>query len=342
VEPTSEELLLAAYLDGELPSSERHRLEERLAREPELRQQLTLLEQTWHYLDLLEKEPSDEEHVETTLKLAAVSVSAVPPAAQNRHLRRFFTGSILWAAVFFGAFFLGERFASDDPFFNLAVERLDMYLTVQDDGIELLRQLAEKRVFLPPLPDGESAGTPGEFIPTNQYGFWSSKVMTDPQNESGKTESRYLYQKNLQKFRDMTWVKKEQIRKLHWDIEHAPRKRELVLTLQNYYYWQKSLQSYERTELRRPKRMDEKVADIAALKAKLEKQLPQYSTGSSSEIVVNDENTIKRLAELAACLSDMPIRQKERLLDEPPEQIIDFLDRYLRGQGGSPDQNEFN
>ena len=75
MKPTLEDSLLTAYLDGELEPLERQGLEQRLADEPELRQRLVLLEETWHCLDLLERESADAEKIETTLKTAAIAVS---------------------------------------------------------------------------------------------------------------------------------------------------------------------------------------------------------------------------------------------------------------------------
>jgi hypothetical protein len=116
MEPTSDEALLTAYLDGELTPQERQHLEQRLVDEPELRQRLTVLEETWHYLDLLEQESVDAEKIETTLKTAAVSLSVVPLSTwnMNRWTKWGMTtlAGLVWFAI---AFQLGNRTPPDDP-----------------------------------------------------------------------------------------------------------------------------------------------------------------------------------------------------------------------------------
>jgi hypothetical protein len=325
MEPTSDETLLTAYLDGELPPAERRRVEQRLTAEPELRQQLSLLDETWHYLDLLEKESPDAHQIETTLKMAAVSLSAAPLAVPTLNRKnKWRRATLCGTAIFLFTFFLGMRSAYEHPFFHRAVERLDMYLAILDDGSELLRQLAVQRVFLPPQTNKEPPIDPHAYEPPQHRGFWSSYPAAFRPNES-EVKPHQLFYKNIQKFHSLSWKKKKQIRSLHWDIESAPRRTELILTLQNYYLWRKSLQSYEKTELRRPKPLEEKVADIIELKKRLDKQLPDSSAPILSEIVAIEESE-----SLAETLSELPIREKERLLNETPAQIINDLKQTLR------------
>ena len=110
MDPTLDEALLTAYLDGELEPSERQSLEQRLADEPELRQRLTLLEETWHCLDLLERESADAEKIETTLKTAAISVSAPSflPVRVNRW-GRWSVAAFVGLALFAVTFQIGTR-----------------------------------------------------------------------------------------------------------------------------------------------------------------------------------------------------------------------------------------
>ena len=110
MEPTLEEALLTAYLDGELEPSERQSLEQRLANEPELRQRLILLEETWHCLDLLEKEDTDAEKIETTLKTAAISV--LPPSflpVRTNRWGRWSLAACVGLALFVVTFQIGNR-----------------------------------------------------------------------------------------------------------------------------------------------------------------------------------------------------------------------------------------
>jgi hypothetical protein len=116
MEPTQDEALLSAYLDGELTPQERQRLEHRLADEKELRQRLTILEETWLCLDLLEQESVDAEKVETTLKTAAVdlSVAAFPSLKINRW-GQWGIAVLAGLALFAITFQLGNRTPADDP-----------------------------------------------------------------------------------------------------------------------------------------------------------------------------------------------------------------------------------
>ena len=69
--PAHEELV--AYLDGELAPEECRRVEERLAKDEEYRQQLRDLDQAWEALDALPTTTVDDGFARTTIELACVA-----------------------------------------------------------------------------------------------------------------------------------------------------------------------------------------------------------------------------------------------------------------------------
>jgi hypothetical protein len=322
MEPTSDEALLTAYLDGELTPQDRQHLEQRLASEPELRQRLVLLEETWHCLDLLEQECVDAEQIETTLKIVAISVASSPLATSTWY--RFGRGGaalLVGVMVFLGTFQIGKQAPLDDPSFRQKIERLEIYRGILDEGgIELVRQLAIDRVFLPPVPDGVSSGAPSEYEPQHRSWFLGNfpDSVVSYHSEFDDAELYQLLYRNIQTYNRLTPDKAKKIQKLHQDIEAAPRQTELLLTAQNYYHWFKALQRYEQDELRKPRSITEKVAAIIELKTHLERQPGEMPV--SSEIAGFAESS--RLAET---LAELPPWRKERLLNEEPIRILDEL-----------------
>ena len=323
MEPTPDDALLTAYLDGELTPQDRQQLEERLANEPELRRRLTLLEETWHCLDLLEQECVDSEQIETTLKIAAISVSAHPLTTSK--IVRFARGSVALLAgvvVFFGTFQIGKQAPLDDPSFRQMIERLEIYHAILDEGgIELVRQLAQDRVFLPPLPDDAQSVDPSEYEPSPRSWFFGDLThsVVSYHSEFDDAELYQLLYRNLQTYNNrLSPEKVKQIQELHQNIESAPRRSELFLTAQNFYHWFNSLQRYEQFQLRKSKPIAERVAAMIELKASLE--LQPGDTPMPSEIAGFEESS--RLAETLAELTPW---RKERLLNDAPNRIIDEL-----------------
>ncbi|MCL2005763.1 MAG: hypothetical protein FWG73_06325 [Planctomycetaceae bacterium] len=325
MEPTPDEALLIAYLDGEITPQDREALEQRLAEEPELQEKLTLLGETWNYLELLEKEDADAVQIETTLKTVALSLSiAHVPALQKKPAKQWAVFAIVGLAIFFIFLQVGLRTSFDDPSFRRKLERLDMYLAItnDDDGLELLQKLTAKRVFLPALPDAELPDA-SEFKPSfriRMSNAWNRS--TGSFWNGADTELNQLFYRNLQPYRLLSREKRSQIRTLHRNIEASPRQAELLLTLQNYYHWRQSLQSYEKIALRQPKPLSERVSDIVELKTRLDGLSPETGIWLPSEVVGIEESR-----RLAAILAELPLEHQERLLNEGPILMIDELRR---------------
>ncbi|MCS7237708.1 MAG: hypothetical protein NZ899_05490 [Thermoguttaceae bacterium] len=79
------EVLLSAYLDGELDEASSRQVEVLLATDPEARRLLRQLEETWGMLDLLERTDADPGLTRTTLEMVAVAAEE-EVARQRREL----------------------------------------------------------------------------------------------------------------------------------------------------------------------------------------------------------------------------------------------------------------
>jgi hypothetical protein len=339
---SSDEAILVEYLDGELSLRDRQIVESRLAAEPEFRELSAQLEESWKFLDLLERDEVDKEFVESTLETVVFSEEQAVAEIQKQTKRRFSVKTVLAGILFllfFGfSFHIGESLAPDKNYWlrvaSPIIDRLDMYLTVVDDDPELLRLLAERRLFLPVLPANTEPIDPKEYRPLSLVRIldWESLTVYPSFAELKRRVKRIenldesLYRRfysNSKKFQDLSRDKKLKLKELHESIERSPRRYELFQTLQNYYNWCKSLQSYEKTDLRRPLSASERVEQIAALKSRLDANQPEIVTVPLlSEI-------LKSNADLAKVLDRLSMQEKETLLNTTPAQIIGILLKQL-------------
>ncbi|MDR2440749.1 MAG: hypothetical protein LBE12_15410 [Planctomycetaceae bacterium] len=338
---SSDEAILLEYLDGELSLQDRQHVEKRLAAEPEFREQLTQLEESWKLLDLLEQNEINKEMVESTLETVILSEEQTIAKIQHQTLWKF-SGKMVLAGIFlfllFGiSFHLGEHLAPDKNFWLRTalpiIDRLDMYLAVVDDDPELLQLLAERRLFLPPLPAGAKPIDPREYRPSSSVRILDSLTVYHPSFTELKRrvkrienldESLYnRFYNNCKKFQDLSWDKKQKLKNLHESIEQSPRRYELFQTLQNYYNWRKSLQSYEKIDLRRPLPATERVEQIAALKKRLDINQPETIT------VPLLAEILQLNADLANMLDSLSLQEKEILLNTNPAQTIGILLKRL-------------
>ncbi|MDR1268861.1 MAG: hypothetical protein LBK82_05000 [Planctomycetaceae bacterium] len=337
---SSDEAILVEYLDGELSLRDRQIVESRLAAEPEFREISTQLEESWKFLDLLERDEVDKKLVESTLETVIFSEEQAVAEIQNQTKKRFSIKTVLAGILFllfFGfSFHVGEHLAPDKNYWlrvaSPIIDRLDMYLTVVDDDPELLRLLAERRLFLPALPANTEPIDPNEYRPSSSVRILDSLTVYPSFAELKRRVKRIenldesLYSRfynNSKKFQDLSWDKKQKLKNLHESIERSPRRYELFQTLQNYYNWRKSLQSYEKTDLRRKLSAAERVEQIAALKSRLDANQPETVTVPLlSEI-------LKSNADLAKVLDRLSMQEKEILLNTTPTQIIGILLKQL-------------
>ncbi len=154
--PTELELLdemLVAYLDGELDDTAARALEERLARDPKVRDRLKALSGSWDLLDALPRAMLDERFARTTVEMVSLAASedlaGDQVRARARKRGRWMLGAICALAaamVGFAAFMFAFPDPNAAPLADLPlVENLDAYDSV--DSVEFVRQLYSAGVF---------------------------------------------------------------------------------------------------------------------------------------------------------------------------------------------------
>ncbi len=158
--------LLIAYLDGELDAQAVRRMEDRLSVEPDLREKMTTLEQTWNMLDELETVPADKELVRSTMEVVALTIEKElnetgKTAVQRKWLDRLILiatllmfGVIGYQLVTLVGIRMKNQIVDDIPI----IRNMAMYKEI--GSFDFLKALSEKRVFDPPAEDDAAAELP--------------------------------------------------------------------------------------------------------------------------------------------------------------------------------------
>ena len=145
---------LTAYLDGELDAAGSRRVEELLARDPRVREELQRLERAWQLLEELPGPGVDETFTRSTVAMVAMAAeeqvagwTAALPAVRRRRWSVTIAGLCCAAAVGFA----GVRFLAPNSNEQLlqdlqVIEHLDEYRQAGD--IEFLRLLADEKLFV--------------------------------------------------------------------------------------------------------------------------------------------------------------------------------------------------
>lgn len=153
---------LTAYLDGELEGEAVGRVEQRLARDAEYREELARLERAWGLLDRLPRAALDENFTKSTIEMVAVAASqeadAVLAEQPRRRRRQQWAGIAGILTALAVGFFIGTRLWPDpnqELLRDLPVlQNLELYY--QADNMEFLRMLDEANLF--PEGDADHAG----------------------------------------------------------------------------------------------------------------------------------------------------------------------------------------
>jgi hypothetical protein len=244
---------LTAYLDGELDAASVRRVEERLARDESYRTQLQKLERTWGLLDGLPRASVDEKFTKTTLEMVALSAvqdaDAALRAAPVRQRRQRLAGLISMAAALLVGFAIGHEVWPDPNQKLLAdlpvLENLDLYYQVED--IAFLKELVREHVF--DEPDGEAPATPS---------VATAPSAADSEDEQAARRARIAgldagkQQELLRKqerFAALSTTEQQRLRDLQAQITSDPDSQKLLVALERYHEWLKTITTPQRAKL---------------------------------------------------------------------------------------------
>ncbi len=244
-------------------------LEERLARDPKVRDRLRALSGSWDMLDALPRAMLDERFARTTVEMVSLAASedlaGEQVRAQSRHRRRWMLGAICaLAAAMVG--FAAFMFAFPDPNAALLadlplVENLDAYDSV--DSVDFVRQLYSAGVFGDEAVDMsvESADAVSAAAGAGDEDLDTRRERLLAMDTTEKQELRRKYDR-LQAFPD---EKKERLHEFDAALRADPDADRLLETLRQYHSWLLMHSPLERNKLQKMP-AEERLAHIRQLK----------------------------------------------------------------------------
>jgi hypothetical protein len=236
-EPISPELRerLVAYLDGELDADEARQVEQLIARDPRIENELRQLERTWRLLDRLPRAEVDPSFTQSTVEMVALAVEdELRPTRVRRTGRGAGWGAVLIVACLAG--FVGARLwpnANRQLLWDLPIiEALEAYR--QTPQIDFLRELAKQGIF---ADETTVAGGDHSLIDRRKR---LDALSTDQKDELHRKYERFVR---------LPADEQQRLRKLAAAVDDDGERALLETTLARYQHWLEQLPGVERAEL---------------------------------------------------------------------------------------------
>ncbi|MGH7136159.1 MAG: anti-sigma factor family protein [Pirellulales bacterium] len=235
LDPKSPELheMLVAYLDGELDAEAAKRVEELLARDPQVEHELHQLDSAWQLLDRLPRAEVDPSFTRSTVEMVALAVERElrPPAASPGRKTALVALLLLSASAagFFGA--RGWPDANHELLRDLPIiNHLEAYR--QTPSIDFLRQL-EQESLLAEEPAADEVARPQS----------ASDVASLDSEEKAELNRRY------ERLVHLPADERRRLRDLHAAVASDGHADGLQASLERYEHWLERLPGIERAEL---------------------------------------------------------------------------------------------
>ncbi|MCA9246143.1 MAG: hypothetical protein KDA42_03480 [Planctomycetales bacterium] len=318
--PRSTDEQLVAYLDGELDDRARGEIEDRLASEPALRDQLQRLQQTWDCLDELPATSVDEKFTQSTIAMAAVAASQELSALENQAASRGAKRALMQAGALAVSLLLGLFAATlfwPDPNSGLVddlfvLARLEAFQTLDD--VDFLREL-DRQQFFAQAGTSDAASEPTDLGLVGDASVedrltWVTQLAASEKHELAESERR---------FRSLSKEEQRRIRSLVTQIAADPHSAKLLATLDQYRGWLATLSSGQRADLAGvapPARL----AAMRRLQGQIERDESERQESISERIRPLNLADVEKLTEwMRGVLSSQVAANRDRYIARLPE-----------------------
>ncbi len=285
--------LLVAYVDGELESDLRSRLEDRLLAEEGLRRRLQELQQGWDLLDEFPSTTPCEKLVESTLELVVADL-AIPHADTSRP--RFAVTRFRWplitlllsgvaALVAAGSIYAVRATDYQSQLEDLAIaENIDAYYYGRD--LQLMRDLALNDSWTKMITAMKEIGDlspPKAMVATVKTSEREDAIETLSLVERAQLDSRW------KRFTSLPEPDQQRIRETADAVRSQPDADAMLETMQAYSAWRETLSS----DLRDKIESDQIEERREAIKQAIDQT--QYAVSKRSSLNLSDDS-IERIA----------------------------------------------
>ncbi len=238
--------LLIAYLDGELDDPAAAELETRLADESGLRKRLHEFQKTWDMLDEVNCSTADNRFVKSTIEMVVTSATG-KRTRWHRWPIRIGVGLVALALPAMLAF-QTVRYFQNQPYRHFVAnlqfwENVDMYDKI--DSIEFVEQM---RATGPGLAEFPRTGASGADDPSQSSTLPAASNEHKVARMNG-TELKRIRNRQ-QRIEQLPAAAQDRLWDIHQQWQAHPQRDELLVTLQSYYEWWKTLSSEERARVK--------------------------------------------------------------------------------------------
>jgi hypothetical protein len=290
---------LVAYLDGELDAEASRRIEELLATEPKIREQLHRLERSWELLDRLPRAEVEPSFTQTTVEMIALAEVEEQQKLQADLPKRRFGAAVAWMSAVMATALVGfwlVRFVWPSPneplLQNLAViENLDLYEQARD--LDFLKKLSTLGLFEADRPllkfPVAAAQTTETDPPTPKVARTlpvDEPISVRRQRVAAMTaeEKEQLLHKE-RRFLELASSDQQRLRALQAALQADPQAAQLWAVMLRYHDWLSELPAPQRGELLRLDDND-RVARIKELQREQTNLLARQLSPQDMEAVV--------------------------------------------------------